>query len=75
MSILTLMVELREAKNEEEFQAAHARFQARKQAQPTIGEQVTAVLRDCTDPNGKPFLQADEHADVEDGKVVVKKLN
>lgn len=75
MSILTLMVELRDAKTEEEFQAAHSRFQKRKRAQPTIGEQATAVLRDCTTPDGKPFLQPDEHAEVVNGKIVVSKLN
>jgi hypothetical protein len=26
-------------------------------------------------PNSKPFLQDDEHADIVDGKIVVKKLN
>ncbi|CAB3754869.1 hypothetical protein [Paraburkholderia humisilvae] len=75
MSILDLMVDLRSAKTEEEFEAAHARFQQRKQTQPTVGEQVTAKLRNSTMSDGKPFLQNDEHADIEGGKVVVKKLN
>jgi hypothetical protein len=75
MSILTLMVELREATTDAERDAAHARLEERKRCQPTVGEQITAVLRNSTTPGGKPFLQADEHADVERGKVIVKKLN
>ncbi|ARL04269.1 hypothetical protein [Burkholderia pseudomallei] len=75
MSILDLMVDLRAATTEADRDAAHARFQERKRAQPTLGEQVTAVLRNSTTPDGKPFLQADEHADIENGKVVVKKLS
>ena len=58
MSILDLMVDLRAAKTEEEFEAAHARFQQRKQAQPTVGEQVTAKLRNSTMPDGNPAWQS-----------------
>ena len=75
MSILDLMMDLRSAETDADRDAAHVRFQQRKQAQPTVGEQVTAVLRNSTTPDGKPFLLADEHADIENGKVVVKKLN
>ncbi|MDN7754747.1 hypothetical protein [Burkholderia gladioli] len=75
MSILTLMFELRAATTDAERDAAHARLEERKRCQPTVGEQVTAVLRNSTTPGGKPLLQTDEHADVENGKIVVKKLH
>jgi hypothetical protein len=75
MSILDLMMDLRAAETEEDRDAALARFQERKKAQPTVGEQVTALLRNSATPDGKPFLQTDQHADIENGKIVVKKLN
>ena len=75
MSLVDLIIDLNNATTPEEEKRAYAAFDQRKAAQPSDAEVLTAFLHDCTDMAGKPLLQADEYAELDGGKVVVKKLN
>jgi hypothetical protein len=59
----------------EEYDELTRQLRAEQAALPSDAEVLTAFMRDCTDMDGRPLLQAGEHADLVDGKVIVKKLN
>lgn len=75
MSLVDLMIDLNNAKSPEEVKRSYDAFDQRKAAQPSDAEVLTTFLRDCTDMNGKPLLDTDEYADLEGGKIVMRKLS
>jgi hypothetical protein len=75
MSLSDLIIDLNNPKTPGEEKKAYAEFRERMGNEPSDAEVLTAFMRDCTDMDGKPLLQADEYAELDGGKVVTKKLN
>ena len=74
MSLITL-TNILFAKTPEEEKAAKEAHAADLANRPSDSEQITEFLKNCTTAQGKPILNRDEMADVNDGKITIKKTN
>lgn len=74
MSLVQLIIDLEDAKTLEDKARAQADFDARKAAEPSTVEVLTAFLRNCTDTAGAPILQPGEYADLDGSRLQIRNL-
>lgn len=63
------------AKTPEEEAAAKAAHKADLANRPSDAEILTEFMKNCTNGNGDPILKRDEMADLQNGKIVIKKTD
>lgn len=74
MSFITL-ANIALAKTDEERKEAERIHREDVKNRPSDAEQITSFLQNCTTSSGEQVLKSGEYADLDSGKVTVKKSN